>query len=228
MKIKIVLSFFICMCCFLSNVCSAVSLRLSGEVGSIWTFPDMAFVIENSLMNYGSKPMINGREISYNNGDTIAWEKGVALFGDVEYPLSFSYSPRMIYFSDKNHSKKVEHNVFLSASIYSVHSDAGRNLYLIEEFTAHRYGPHRYILCGYRQDGKFVIYFDTDKVISDYGIAGGQNIYLSFDKPIISGDFIKIAFNVHTNKYSDLKKDGEFNFVWNNQAQWFSVDYIKY
>ena len=32
MKIKIVLSFLICMCCFLSNVCSAVSLRLSGEV----------------------------------------------------------------------------------------------------------------------------------------------------------------------------------------------------
>lgn len=223
MKIKIFFSLALCTCYVLLNVCSAMSLRLSGEVGRVWTFPDMAFVIENSLANYGSKSMK-----SYNNGDTVAWEKGVALFGEAGYPLSFSYGPKMIYFSDKNNSKKVEHSVFLNASIYSVHSDVGMKLYLVEEFTAHMFGPHRYILCGYRQDGKFVIYFDTDKVIRDYGIAGGQNIYLSFDKPIFSGDLIKIAFNVHTNKYSDLKKDGEFNFVWNNQAQWFSVDYVKY
>lgn len=214
-----------------SQVAYAMNMSSMNNVGSAWRFPDSSIVIENAISNQGKKVIKNGKEWKANGGKTTVWESGVASFGDAGHPLYLTYDTGVAggktYFSDLNKTKVIIQYVAVGTDIYTVKNDSNLILYFLEATEQFMFGPHRYILCGYRQDGKFVVYFDTNDIIKNYGISNGDNKYLSFAKPVFYGNAIKIVYNVHHNK-KDLTNDGELIFKWDEGAQWFSVNHVVY
>lgn len=174
--------------------------------------------IDKAISNTGTHPIFNGNKVM-----TELYQNGTATFGDPLHPLLLTYTPNGIL-SDISGTKEIC-RLFIGITFFEIRNDVGVTMYLLR--CEERYnisGNNRYILCGYRSDGKFVIYFDTKQIIKRYGITEGLAMEFS---PVISGDKISLIYNVHKTKH-DNQKDGELNFVWDEKAQWFSVENVTY
>lgn len=223
--IKIITCILTMILLMFSQAAFAMNISSINKVGEAMRLPDGGIVTDNALSNHGRKVMKNGKEWKVNGGKPV-WESGVATFGDTNHPLCLSYGLLGTYFSDMNKTKVISQYITVGTNIYNVKNDNNMILYFLEATEAYNWGPHRYILCGYRQDGKFVVYFDTNDIIKNYNISNGDNKYLSL-KPIFNGNSIKIVYNVHHNR-RDNTNDGELIFKWDESAQWFSVDHVIY
>ena len=227
--IKIITCILTMILLMFSQVTFAMNMSSMNKVGEVFRLPDCGIVINIALSNHGKQLMNNGKEWKVNGGKTV-WESGIASFGNTDHPLYLTYNTGVAggktYFSDLNKTKRILQYVAVRTDIYTVKNDNNIVLYFLEAVEQYNWGPHRYILCGYRQDGKFVVYFDTNDIIKNYDISNGDNKYLSL-KPISNGNSIKIVYNVHHNR-RDNTNDGELIFKWDESAQWFSVDHVIY
>ena len=85
----------------------------------------------------------------------------------------------------------------------------------------------KYVLLGRKSDGIFVKYFDT-WIISETYFGQGKRIPPGafYSDWYCKGNTVVIEYS----KYDKMGKIkiGEFRFKWDEKAQWFSVEQVKY
>lgn len=105
--------------------------------------------------------------------------------------------------------------------VYKIPTDSTIKLYATREW----YGSDSdWTIFGTKQNGEFVKYLDTLNITEKYfgiKIEGGASPIV-YDVPKCSGDTIVIPYRNRNGR------DGEFRFKWDDAAQWFSVEQVKY
>lgn len=220
-----------------SSNCFAMTFSQPVEIGKVGGLPTGGFWINGATYNNGT---------SYKNGQfdkewkTKLYEKGTAVFGSGRNPLYVHYDCSMKKnsqyqdrYSPKFGNKNATRTVSLGAGegqavhISQMKNDGNITLYLLcgEGSVA---ATVDYVLLGVRTDGAWVKYFDTREITNKYF---GEN--LSFSKRpwyknfFCQGDTLIIGYERHQGKRGYVK-EGEFQFKWDDAAQWFGVEQIVY
>ena len=154
------------------------------------------------------------------------YSKGVAKYGNGEDALYIYYDESQgeicnIGGKDIKNTQKVR--LFCDV-IYKITTNKGITLYPINFI----YGAEsRYTIIGRQKDGKWVKYIDTSDISKTYFGTNergypAQNIEfdLTCKKDILIMQYRHLGRN--------RNKEGEFRFKWDEKAQWFSVEHIKY
>ena len=154
------------------------------------------------------------------------YSKGVAKYGNGEDALYIYYDESQgeicnIGGKDIKNTQKVR--LFCDV-IYKITTNKGITLYPINFI----YGAEsRYTIIGRQKDGKWVKYIDTSDISKTYFGTNergypAQNIEfdLTCKKDILIMQYRHLGRN--------RNKEGEFRFKWDEKAQWFSVEQVKY
>lgn len=206
---------------FMVENCSAMEFSQPVEIGTIRISQRNGaggFMFENATSNNGDY------YTGYDKNNRYSYGKGVVKYGNgvdaiyVHYDAYNKDKPARFGKSEINNTVLVD--VF-NTWIYKINSNSGIMIYAIGEF----YGPDReYTIIGTKKDGTFVKYVDTRNITKQYfGInteGGGSPIVYNSIK--CQGNTIIIPYNDHR------KTGGEFRFKWDEKAQWFSVEQVKY
>ena len=177
---------------------------------------------------------------SYNSGKgnpyygKIYYTNGVARFSDGEDALYLHYKDedreRYVRLGGKTLTNTVKDDyIDYGFSIFKVKSDAGYTFYLLEgsRGTGTKKDSVVYDLIGRKPDGTWVKYFMTDSILKEYL---GRDNYFSVCNVKMSGDTIVMQYEFIASNNYEVKsgENGEFRFKWDERAQWFSVEQIKY
>lgn len=111
--------------------------------------------------------------------------------------------------------------------IYKISTNVGITLYMLNWAS----GISHYDIIGRQKDGKWVKYIDTNQISKTY--FGGKEAYklrggVAYDKPQFEGDTIILNYKTYTEYDGKIINQGEMRFKWDDAAQWFSVEQIKY
>ena len=219
---------------------SAFAMTFSQPIfmGSVGGTPQGGFDIRGASYNNGT---------SFQNGKldkawkTKLYEKGVARFGKGDDALYMhydcspnrsrsykdAYSPK---FGDKNSAKTVALGAGEGESVVVslVRSDSGQTFYWLYHSGCVG-GTERYILLAVMPDGKFAKMIDTNSVVESYLGANRHHmrgVYL--EEAFFEGDTIVIPYSDFDAVLKKRLPIGEFRFKWDEAAQWFGVEQVKY
>ena len=181
------------------------------------------FYIEGATSNNGTRYT---KVAPYTND--YGYDKGVAIFGngnDVIY-VHYNYSadaPEK--FGDKNISNTIDIHIGHGGDIFQIKTNSGMVFYYIS--FGYKYGF--FYIIGKRQDGKWIKYIYSPDIDDRYF---GKNLYWS-DAPMyvpFQGATLSCQNDTIIIPYHILKTNskGEMRFKWDEKAQWFSVEQIKY
>lgn len=212
---------------FVANSALAMTFSRPVEIGS--------FV---KLIVHHGKFEITGA--SYNSGKgnpyygKVYYTSGVARFGDGEDALYLHYKDedreRYARLGGKTLANTVKDNyIDCGFSIFKVTGDAGHTFYLLKSYwgTGTKIDSVVYDLIGRRPDGTWVKYFRTDSILREYL---GRDRYFSICNVKMSGDTIVMQYEFIASSNYKIKsgENGELRFKWDEQAQWFGVEHVKY
>ena len=135
-------------------------------------------------------------------------------------------------------------SLFGVADIFKINGSNHFKFYLISDNCYLADEWFRYIIIGKNSQGKWIYYFDTRKIAgryfdsSHFGRGDYSPLYgLYFYDPEIKNDTIIIHYKESKDgKYITMGESepgrhiehGEFRFKWDEKAQWFSVEQVKY
>ena len=189
------------------------SVSDSGIVGGGYNF-------EGAVSNTGTK-----KNNEYYNG-IVAFGKGDDLIYLHYNNKNFNAKDLKRHYGGKNFN-----NTFLFTQAYccdftQIKTNKGVTLYMIYE-TQFDVRGNKYTLLGRKSDGTFVKYFDTWDISEQYFGKGRKMPTDAFyDNWYCKSDTIVIEYEKFTRP--GKIKVGEFRFKWDEKAQWFSVEHVKY
>ena len=165
----------------------------------------------------------------YRKDNTHSYDKGTAIFGEGKDALYVHYDYEMyIQFGDKNISNTVALDVGHMGNIQQIKTNSGITFYYIS--FGYKWG-YFYII-GKRQDGKWIKYISSRETLKSYFPELLDWGHAPHYPPVIFKNFKNISCQNDTIivPYTNLSNDlnGEFRFKWDEKAQWFSVEQIKY
>ena len=199
---------------FVVGDCLAMTFSEPVEIGNIFHTPSTGIVIRKADYISGNSKGIFQGEKTYgkftarwgNESDGIYchWEKYPPQFGDEN--IFGSFPVKMTVFCE----------------IYQIKNEELPALYMLVITGSDIRGTEFYLI-GKQKDGKWVKYFDTESIKQNYLLP--RMGYLD-EKFYVRNDTIIIPCGQmqNMNKISI----GEFRFKWDDAAQWFSVEQIKY
>ena len=162
------------------------------------------------------------------------YEKGIARFGNGEDALYFHYDAKnsrftemVIRFGSQDIKNTIEDSVGIPTIIWKIKTNTGRIFYMLEHGDAAGFGAQR-TLIGKNEKGTFVKYFNTYKIKDTYlGERNHRGIGDEWNKFYFQKDTIIIRYGKYgrVNRFNAM---GEFRFKWDEKAQWFGVEHIKY
>ena len=199
-------------------------VKLSGIVGTVFD-PKLGFSVENVTSNNGT---FSG---TYRHGK--CYSKGVARIGSGDDALYAHYDVnkdwRHTYFGGENPKNTFPlfvTNNYQGEEIHKINSNIGITLYAIWTGFEMPDATDIYIL-GRHKDGKWVKYIDTENIRKTYF---GENASVGFaSKFVVKNDSVTLSYFVKESGRSfRMNAGGEFRFKWDEAAQWFSVEQIKY
>lgn len=215
---------------FLSGNCSAMEFSQPVEIGRITAPPIGGFYIEKATYNDGN--VLNSKINEYG--------KGTAHFGNGNDILYFYYDSYLRYPEPrcKFGLKDTKNTVVLelgetSSTIQKINSNNGVVLYVFTIYEGDIRGMN-FIVLGKQMDGKFVKFIDFKQIIMNQFGEGNKYRYFPTytskdDKGIYFGkDSIVIKYSTYSRELKQELRIGEFRFKWDDAAQWFSVEQIKY
>ena len=207
---KFLLMWIVFVMCFMTfGNCSAINFSKSAELGNMGQYGPYGITIEGASEINAEKN---------NRGKTTTYLKGIARFGKSLY-FYFDFKKNLSKFGGKNFSDAVSVYVLEGGTrIYKLQNDQNLEMYLFFTETG---AAGSYKVIGKHKNGKWVTYFDTFDVRREY-IGRALGIYLSLYS--IQGDTMIFKYTSHENKFGQ----GEFRFKWDDAAQWFGVEQIKY
>lgn len=168
------------------------------------------------------------RNIAKNSSKVLRnTDTGISEFGTGEDIIYIHYAPRQEpYFGDKNKNNAFQIKVGLyGEDIFQIKNNSKIKFYILQNVEATE-GVRNYICLGKREDGKFVKYFETNDMLKQYfGIVGLSRKGHYVKKIYCKGDTIIVEY---MNWIEFNKVQGEFRYKWDEKAQWFSVEQIKY
>ena len=190
------------------------------------------YFIEGASYNDGNR-IIHGK-----GGNYETYGKGIARWGEGKDALYCKYnvdSPedsRGLPYDNLKFGGKDNYvvNEILWSSIYKIETNSGITLYIL--YHTYKFNIRFYII-GCRQDGKWVKYIDSQSILDKYF---GKNLYdwgkesghYNFEDVISCKENVIIAPYYRNNGTNGISRLGEFRFKWDEKAQWFSVEHIKY
>ena len=190
----------------LAENCSAMTFSKSVKLGSVGQYGPYGVQIS------GATSIKSG---SFNK-EYKTYMQGSAIFGK---SLNF-------YFDFQNDISKFGSNEANAISIYAlegatdiyqVQNDKNIEMYI---FVTETGGGGSTKVVG-QKDGKFFIYFDTNKVMQNY-FGRARDVYLSHYK--LQGDAIVFDITSYDANLKKTVKGGELRFKWDDKANWFSVE----
>ena len=183
---------------------------------------------------------------SYNNGNLIVhgkdreyktYDKGLARWGDGKDALYCEYKAARkedgggLKFGGKKNFVIFDES---RRDIFKIETNKGITLYPL--YYRYKWWTSLDII-GCREDGTWVKYIDMDSIIEQYfgkkplnvNVILGNEEWKDFLNEIsCKEDTIKVNYHVFSyNPYHKIES-GEFRFKWDETAQWFSVEQIKY
>lgn len=194
-----------------------------GGIGFPIQAPYHGYVVKDATNNNGESYFENSKLIGK---PFYSYTRGTARWGDGEDALycNYNYNNNSIKFGGKN-------NYIIETSdtykrIFRINTNSGITLYNIWQFS----GYTIFNIIGRQKDGKWVSYIDCTKIAKTY--FGGHIAYkkrngVFYYEPKFQNDTIIVKYE----NYTDMGKminQGEFRFKWDEKAQWFGVEQIKY
>ena len=182
-------------------------------------------------------------------GRRNAYDTGIAKFTSDSDELYFHYKmgdwqkkiQGYMNFGDKKINNTVKVNLMF-AHVFKIIGNDNLKFYLIQDSYDLR-EEAIYTLIGKNSQGKWVKYFDTGSVGISYFGTGGKNSTssfgnsgiqwgLAFYNPEIKNNMIVIRYDRNKQRQplgrNNADERGEFRFKWDDKAQWFSVEQVKY
>lgn len=222
--VKKILSLLVLILLTISSNCFAITFSQPVKIGAIVYANMGGFVFKQVSHNDGT--LRNDR----GSIQRKAYDHGVARFSEGSDALYLHYTAYknanergFSKFGASDIDNTINVNIMIP-EIFKITSNEGITLYAIndsydlpEEFT--------YTLIGRRKDGKWVKYFDTNDITAKY--FGKSGYWLK--NFIVNGDNISIYYELYSKGYyRNPIGRGEFRFKWDDKAQWFGVEQIKY
>ena len=154
------------------------------------------------------------------------YSRGIARYGSDEDALYIHYDEAHgeicdVGSKDIKNTQKVR--LFCDV-IYKITTNKGITLYPINLVYGASSG---FQIVGRQKDGKWVKYFDTDNIVKTYfgtNERGDPAVNIEFDLTCQNDTLIMQYRRFGRNR----NKEGEFRFKWDEMAQWFSIEQIKY
>ncbi len=178
------------------------------------------FSVQNAVNNKVEKKF-------YRKGKEYGFSKGVAQFGNGANTIYEHYDADKNVETIRVGAADINNTVTILSStndsIYSIASDIDISFYMISGTYLGK--SKNYVIFGKRNDERFVKYIDTNEIRKQY-----FSDYLAFDWGDVKfqGNTIIISYEKHDGSFRNYTKIGEFRFKWDEKAQWFSVEQIKY
>ena len=213
---------------FVANSAFAMTFSQPVKIGEFgWSQVGGGFVFTNATENNG--------DIRTTRGNRKQYGKGTARFGNSNDSLyvhynSYQKSFTVVKFGANDVSNTVNFDIsVLDYRIFSISNSDRGNFYLLS-------GGYdllendRIIFLGRKSDGTWVKYFDTENLLKKY--FGQQQLGYWFNGFKVHDNAISINYRRNfdgramSRDYAD--EYGEFRFKWDDNAQWFSVEQIKY
>ena len=203
-------------------------------------------IVENATQNNGDfyKRIYNGKTTVYDgkNGKAL-YGKGVARWGNDKDALFAHYNfyskDSNVYFGGQDVKNTIPINsMIFGEEIFKIATNEEITFYMIH--TSYDLPDENFwTLIGRRKDGVWVKYFDSDSVTVKYfgkfARGGYGNVW---DGLSICCDNFKVNGNTMIIEYSryhktsgqrgNFIKEGEFQFKWDDKAQWFGVEQVIY
>ena len=210
---------------FVAN--SALAMTFSqpvkiGEIGFPLQAPYHGYIVNGATQNdgtaYTEKMTSDGKPI-------ITYTKGIARFGDLYCKYNFeNKNTDTINFGGKNDFVLNMNATF--KKIFSIGNDSALKLYAIY----YNYCVTDLKILGTRADGKWVVYIDSGNLSDKY--FGGKDGYkldggVLYDVPTCAGNTLIVKYRRWHWK-GQSEPEGEFRFKWDDKAQWFGVEQVKY
>lgn len=206
------------------NSCGAMSISQSKFVGKIIAANIGGFAFEGEIYNKGKIIGKTSRRDVYG--------RGVARLSTGKDAVYFHYDMKngepVMIFGDEKGANNVSIPL-LYAEIYKMLTDNGITLYMVHD-SYDLPEEDKYILLGHQKDGKWVKYFDTEKVKNTY--FSGNEWGVTFDKFSVNGNTIVVYYKRNTYglqvQNNNINERGEFRFKWDEKANWFGLEQVVY
>ena len=220
MKIVKVLVVLMLVVVVMSEHCSAMKFSQPVKIGGgvVWSQIG-GFMVRDATSNRGEKNY-------FRAGKAQNFSKGIAQFGTGD-TIVYEHYDYEKYGTDVLIGGEEVSNTFSIPSIENfsisrIKNDSNTKMFMIE-LGNDVHWEDGYVIFGKKADGRFVKYFNTYEIRNKY--FGNSDI--AFGDIIFNNDTIIIFYEQQTSprRYT---KVGEFRFKWDDAAQWFSVEQIKY
>lgn len=239
-----ILSFSLGAMMIFSATANAMTLFPPTKLGSVWLGAPGYFEIKGATYHVGEpytdKKFIRAYNIDgQNKKGAKIYNKGLARFGEGDDAIYLHYDGRGGFPSyqsgispiSKYGGEDIRNTLDVGTGITDLRlmrTDSGITLYLFTNHDAGGFNGTTHIVLGKRKDGTFVQYFDTRKIKNEY-FAQPREFWLA-DDVIVRGDTIVIPYKWLENPVPGGrdKNVGEFRFKWDDKAQWFGIEYLKY
>ena len=181
------------------------------------------YIIKNATYNDGNYYR------KYRKDNTSTYGKGLAQFGKGKDSLYIHYDvEHYLKVGSKTTDNVVQISTEGGGTISQVNTNSGIIFYPIW----HGIVSSDCIIIGKRADGKFIKYIDTSEITKRYfGTNSKLRVFYgdaSFIKNQIIIPYTSQYLIQHLPMSKFETKKGEFRFKWDEAAQWFSVEQIKY
>lgn len=177
--------------------------------------------IQRKIYDHGLARFGEGRDALYLHYDSYK----ATVSGKKINVISHGYAK----FGDKNVKNTVNINVMLP-EIYKIASNEYITFYMIHD-SYDLPDENWWTLIGRRKDGVWVKYFSSLDVTKKYfGKQGNvwEGLAICCDNFRVSGNTMIIEYSRCYESGRKQIKEGEFQFKWDDKAQWFGVEQIIY
>lgn len=187
--------------------------------------PLKGYYYYNGFKHKVNEYVLNGRKCNVYN-------KGIARFSNGDDALylhyNYNYSDSYERLGGKDFKNTLDFHTGNSYEIFKVTTDSGYTFYLLRDSIVDIENAY-FIFIARKPDGSWIKFFNTEEIRKKY-IA--QLPIYSFEAAT-NKDTIILRYHVSENahyiaKNYDPNEHGEFRFKWDDKAQWFSVQHIKY
>jgi len=212
MKVERFLATVILAVFFMAGNCFAMKFSQPIEIGRIFHTPSSGIIIRKADAISGNSNRTFQDEKTY--------DKFTARWGDEVNGIYCHWDKYPPNFGGRNEFFPVQ--MMVDASIQQIKNNENMPLYMVV-ITGSDIRNIIFYLIGKQQDGKWVKYFDTQTIKQNYPLT--RMGYLN-EKFSVRDDTIIIAYGQIQNM--NQTSIGEFRFKWDEAAQWFSVEQVKY
>lgn len=206
---------------------SALAMKFSapveiGEIGFPVQAPYNGYIVEGANYNDGAAYR---EDYEYKGKPLTTYTKGTARFDNLW--CKYDFDADLISFGGQNDFVLNMDGAY--KKIFRIDSDSALKFYAIR----FDYCVTDLKILGTSKDGKQVVYVDSKKLSEKY--FDGKDAYkldggVLYDVPTCAGDTIIVQYRRWHwfNNGGISEPEGEFRFKWNDAAQSFAVNHIKY